>query len=1161
MHSRLRAAVWGALVSIVLAPATHAQVTDNLGSRAPQFLVAIANSDEPVAAEPATAPLLFERISVDLTNVTLREALTEIAEQSGLLLNYSDNVVPLSRRVRLRAQDITVAAALTEILLDTEVDVLFRSRSEAILVRRPAPPPPPRMPGALLGRVLSAEQEDTVPRPIAGAGVVVEGTSLQEITNEYGVFRFPELPAGTHHITVSSLGHKTATTEVEITEGKTATVMITLEVSPTALAELVVTATGIRRRVELGNDITVINADSIVATEPVTSVTDLLEGRVPGLVVQRSSGAPGDPARIRLRGNSSALLSNDPIVVVDGIRVYADQSSERGGNLAGHAGEGLIGGNEYNYAAPSPLDNIDPNTIERIEVVKGPSAATLYGQDAANGVIVVTTKRGREGPARWSITTEYGTTSVPGEYPELMVRWGRQVTSNTRVLCPVTNRSSGVNAGAEACVPEDIERFQLLNDPDLTILGRGHSTGVSLGVSGGSQALTYNITGSYRDEVGIVELPEYEAERFRAEQPAPVPGWMRRPQNLTRWGASARVTARLGDNADASLQSSLTRTEQQRSSLERQLGTLMSVYLDRETGTYYEISAGTGVRETERPLEGYYERATANATQFTNGVNLNWRPFGWLTATADAGINVIQRSDDVFLPSGLGVGSLVEGRLSVGEGLSLMNTVNLGARAQVPLGAGFSLQVASGVNYTGQSVHDLVTVGRGIPEGTESLNGAAQISQAYERNVDQATFGWYIEPGINHRRFWLSTGLRLDGGSTFGTRLKLPAFPKISASYLISDEAFFPDALSKVFNTLRLRLAYGQAGRQPGPVDRLRLYGATVNEIIDGQTVPTVGLSFLGNTRLKPERSEELEGGFDADLFDDRLSVGVTAYRKTTRDQILSVPVAPSVYGGGINILQNIGTVRNEGFELRLGAEPVRSDFATWSVDVGFAQNRNQVLRLGDGVDPFFTEQNAARTSGIRVAAGYPLFGRWSKPVLGYADGNGDGILQASEVLLGDTMVYVGSTLPDYTAALHSTLSLFNGSLAVSVGLLYEDGMVQRNEVGRRLAPFSRGWNDPNATLEEQAAVFDLTDYMWTQVVNTLRFNSLSVRYQVPGSFAGRIGARALSISLQGTNLGLHTNYHGLDPNVSARFTGNGVVDTGVLPQPRVWQIRVNASY
>ena len=144
---------------------------------------------------------------------------------------------------------------------------------------------------------------------------------------------------------------------------------------------------------------------------------------------------------------------------------------------------------------------------------------------------------------------------------------------------------------------------------------------------------------------------------------------------------------------------------------------------------------------------------------------------------------------------------------------------------------------------------------------------------------------------------------------------------------------------------------------------------------------------------------------------------------------------------------------------------------------------------------------------------------------------------------------------------MHTTLSLLRGALNLSAVLLYEDGVTQFNEVARQLAVFSRGYNDPQASVAEQAAAMDINDYNLIQTVSTLRFNSLSIAYNVPSTMAQRVGARALTISVQGSNLGLRTNYRGLDPNVNASVTGNDVTDTGVLPRPRTWQVRVNATY
>ena len=1102
-------------------------------------------------------PPLERRVTLTLTDVTLDAALQELSMRAGVRLIYSGRVVPLERRVTIELEGATVRQALARMLAGVDVEpkvdgerILLVRRAETSAATERAP----RVIGTVGGRVRDAASGRVLSH--VAVSIIDSTVSASMYTNDSGIYVLPNLPAGEHVIRARLIGFKPAEKTVVVQDRRLLEVDFELEISGSRLQEVVSTATGARRKLELGSDITVIDAATIVREQPVTSVTDLLEGRVPGMIIQRTSGAPGDPARIRLRGAGSPNMSNDPIIIVDGIRVYSQQSGERGNNIAAltatSTGQGLSG----EYAAPSPLDYIDPNSIETIEVIKGPSAATLYGQDAANGVIVVTTKKGRAGPTRWTLSAERGMTEMVGDYPELMVRWGHPVADDQRVVCPITNRSYGKNIGASICVADTTVRFQMLNDPELTVLDQGSRSAATIGVSGGTDALTYNVTGSYQDEVGLVKLPDYARERYRLSEGRDVPDWMDRPQNLTRWGATSRLDARLGSTADVSLTANLSRTEQQRSELEKQLGSLMSTYLDRETGVYWVQSGAAGMSEVGETLVDYHERASAAATEFTNGASLNWRPLSWLTTTANAGINIVQRADEILLPHGFGSGSEINGRLRTAHGTSVMSTVDMRALAGFPVRGGFRLQLATGVNYTGESVEDLGANIQGVSDGTESPLPGAEVRFS-RGNADQATFGWYIEPSISHRRFWLSTGIRLDGGNTFGTRVKLPAFPKLSLSYLVSDEPFFP--WKELVPVLRLRVAYGHAGRQPGPVDRLRLYGAANPVWVNGQFVDGVELSSLGNTQLEPERTEELEGGFDADLLDDRLTLSFTGYRKTTRDALMKVPVPPSVYGQDVEMLSNIGTVLNEGLEASIGAEVVRSDPVTWNVQLSITQQRNEVLELGRGVEPFYSRPGA--TDGARVAAGYPLFGRWIKPMIGYADANTNGRIEQDEVLYGDTAVFVGGTLPNYQANIHSTLRLLRGAVAVSAGFMYDDGMTQENRVGRTLAPFSAGWQDPNSSLAEQARMWDETGYTWVQTVSTLRFNSLAVTYNVPTRFVYRTGARAMSLSLQGTNLGIKTNYRGIDPNVTGENTANAVVDNGVLPRPRTWQIRLNATY
>ncbi len=1098
-------------------------------------------------ASPATVPPLERVVSLDLRDVTLKTALKEIDRQANLHLAYSPRLVPVGRHVTIRKDSATVKEALSELLRGTEVIPVVTAAGNVMLVRTEAKKAAPvAAEGVVWGRVV----DSATAKPLEGAVVSVKGTTLTTKSNVGGLFVLTKVPAGVQTLTVRYLGYMVATREIVVVDSQRVRVNVALVMSMSRLQEMVTTATGPKRRMDVANDVTVLDVDSIVATQPINSVTDLLEGRVPGLVVMRTSGAPGDPSRLRLRGVSSVYRSNDPIVIVDGVRMYAAQSDSLGGNLTTIGGNVRYGGTNRAIPAPSPLDQLDPNSIKTIEVIKGPSASTLYGPDAANGVIVITTRKGRDGPTRWSMSASHGLSYIPGQYPTGLFRLGYNYNGSADGaprLCMLTQFD---------CQADTLVRFQALNHPDYTLLDQGRRTSVSLGVSGGTSALTYALRGSYADETGLLALPDIEAERFRARHGAPPPDWMQRPQTLERWSGTGRLAARLGANTDASITTTLTRETQQRSNLERDITTVMTTYVDLVNETYWR-PRGTGslgfIAQEDVLIPDFYQRAPDAATNFTNAANLTWRPRSWLTTSANAGLNVISRQDALLLPPDMLPRRDSVGELSRAQGNSLVSSVDLRATATAPLPLGFRMQFSAGANYSQTSNAVLNTRVSGLADGTTSLNGAGEIVGSSEVVTDITSFGWYLAPSFTHNRFTITTGLRLDGSSAFGTKANLPAFPKLGVSWLISEEPFFP--FKGFFDALRVRAAYGQAGVWPGPADRLRLY-RTSRPWYEGGTVDVTTLAELGNTKLEPERSTEWEGGFDADVVDNRLSLSFTGYRKMRYDALMDVPVPPSVYGYGVNVLRNIGVVRNTGIELSVSAQLVRTDPVTWGATVSLSRNHHVLTELGKGVEPFYT-------GGGRVAAGYPLFGRWAKPILGYGDADDNGVIEASEVLLGDTAVYLGQQLPNYEANLHTTLSLLRGQVTVGASFAYQDGMTQTNETALDNQLFLRGSSDPDAPFSEQAAaaVMDQTSYGLLQTVNTLRFNSLSVAYNAPPSIARRLGARSLSIAVQGTNLGLFTNYKGKDPNVNAFATGNSVQDTGVLPTPRMWQLSVRVGY
>lgn len=1090
---------------------------------------------------------LQRRVTLDLRNVPLLTALSEIDKRAGLHLNYSERVIPSGQRVTIIVRNVPAREALARVLRGTGVE-LYKSAAGDLVLRKSGDGPKQSSvvidTGSYAAVVVRVVDTATA-KPIVGATVEMRGLQLTTTTNEQGYGLLQHVPSGLRVMTVRYLGYAPAERQVVVPDSSYVRVEFALHMGMTRLQDVVTTATGPRRRYELGNDITVLNVDSIVATQPITSVTDLLEGRVPGLTVQHTSGAPGDPSRLRLRGASSVLRSNDPIVIVDGIRIYAAQSDSQSANLAsGRNIAGTLTSPTSRAAAPSPLDQIDPNSIGTIEVMKGPSAATLYGPDAANGVIVITTKRGHAGPARWTASASRGVSYIPGQFPVGLFPWGHDYYGNTR-LCVLTDFS---------CVADSLVHFQALNESRYSPLQHGNTTSLSLGVSGGSEALAYSITGSYGDETGILRLPDIEAARFGTlHGGAEPPDWMRRPQQLTRWSGTSRLTAKINDHTDASLSTMLTRGTQQRSTLENQLTTLMTTYIDPTTGTYWRGTAFT-ISPVDELVPDFYQRTTDEATNFTNAASIIWRPRTWLTTGVDAGINVIDRQDDVLLPRGM-ITTDSLGHLSTGHGTSAVSTVNLRATATAPLFWGFHLQLATGANYAKTSLSSLVTGVSDLAEGTSSVNGAGKIGYSIQNVSDVTSFGWYLEPTFTHRRFTISTGIRLDGSSSFGSNVNLPVFPKLGVSWLLSEEPFFP--FKKFFDVFRLRAAYGRAGVWPGPADRLRLY-TTSRPWLDGGVQGAAQVSTLGNTQLRPERSSEMEGGFDADLLGDRLSVGVTGYRKLRYDALMSAPVAPSVYGDGVSMLRNIGEIRNTGLELGVTAQLLRTEPVTWSTTFNLSRNHNLVTQLGAGVLPFGRDD-------ARVVAGYPLFGRWARPILGYADANHNNIIERSEVLLGDTLVYMGASESNYEANLFTTLSLLRGALTVGASFAYQNGLTQFNTTmgGLGRPNFSPGASDPSAPFGQQAAVAvsGETNYGLYQTVNSLRFNSLSVAFNAPPSLARRFGTSALSLALQGTNMGLWSNYSGKDPNVNAFSSGNGVMDTGVLPLPRTWLLSVRATY
>lgn len=1081
-------------------------------------------------------------VTLSVSDSSITYVVQELARRSGYDVLFNSSNTLFKKRISVSFDKVPVMEAFNKALLGTGLSAV-KSPDGATIIIRPlqdtaGTKDSVQSRGAVSGRVIHSASGSG----ISGVAVTIPALRLTAVTNERGAYSFPRLATGEHLLVFRLIGYQSVTRSVVVESDRTVSVRVALHEAASILSEVVTSVTGTQRKLEVGNDITVINVDSVMRTAPISSVTDILETRVPGLTVMRSSGVPGAPSRIRIRGIGGGLLAgqpgaptNDPIVVVDGIRINASQSGVDDQNLA--AGT--------DYPPPSPIDQIDPNSIEKIEVLKGPSASALYGSDAANGVIIITTKKGTAGDTRWSVLANTSTSYLPGSYAEpgyygfCYRPWSG--TSGSLSLC------DGAGVGSFL---DRVERFQALNEPRLTTLGRGSSNNISGTVSGGTQAITYSLTASVGHELGLLQVPPLYQDLFRQLYDSAMPRWMQRPNVLKSKGVSTNFILEPRRGFRIALNSRLSNQNQRQSSAQHQLPGLAGGYIDT-----------TSI--APRVLGNYITKVTSDRLVFDQVARANWDIWSIFPLMATMGFSRDQKNETQFVPRGMSSGS--SSRDTLGQFVAGTQTTNtVSARLNGTLLPGRRLSVALGTDLTNLNRHQIRYNADSLPRG---VTNPTRVDQASPSSYDKSTGGWFAEPRLNlNSRFFVNPGFRFDGNSVSGRRSGVSnglwsLFPRLNFSWIAIDAEREPQW--GFISLLRPRVGFGVAGVQPAPGWQLRLMNET-QDVITRFENGGLELSTIGNTRLRPERTREFEGGFDADLWSGRLRLTATQFVKIRFDAIEQIPLPPSVYGG-LHQYNNIGRVRNTGTELTVEAVAIENLNVRWTLEASLSRYKNTLMSLdSDLLKNFNTNILGA---GTRLVPGYPLFSRWSLPILGWGIPSAhDGTwLRKEDVILGDSAIYMGSQAPNFELPIQTSVSLLNGQVSVNATFQYKDGMTQ---VGTAEQMFnSVNVLNPEVTLAAQAALVvacesnvsegnSCTNYGLTQTVNVLRFNTLSIGYNVPRSFSQRLGVPSLTLALQGSNLGLWTSYRGKDPDVNSLPVGDEMRDGGQLPMPRSWRLQ-----
>lgn len=993
--------------------------------------------------------------------------------------------------------------------------------------------------GQVSGRVTHAQGGQA----IVGAQVRITGTNLGAVTDDNGQYTIRLVPPGDVTLRVTRIGFGEQSRAVSVAAGASASADFTLAPVAIQLAEVVTTATGEQRRVEVANAVTRVDAVKAVETGAIQNVGQVLATRAPGVQVLQG-GLIGAGTRIRVRGTSSLSLSNEPIYVIDGIRVEAGAASRTTNISAG----GTV---------PSGINDINPEEIETIDVVRGPSAATLYGTDAANGVIVITTKRGRVGSAQVSAYGEEGTITDVRDYPAAYSAWGAVAPSTASTPgCFPARRAAG------QCTRFDsLTVFNPATDAQTTPFKDGHRRQYGAQVSGGVPAVRYFISGEKETADGIYTIPKFDLTRFRSQNVKVREEW-RNPNTYDRKAGRANLDLTVSPKFDIAVHSGFTQSYLRLPSTENSvigLGYNLLNGVGRRTASTSGYTSYTPGDIFQRVTEQRVNRLIASATPV-------YRPFTWLTGRANLGVDFTNRVDEQLCRastcpafSTIREGAKQDDRTTIfnytADGnVSASVDVVPGLNSRSTLGAQL---VASNANRNGAGSSRL------SPGGSTVTQGAVPFAD--EATTVSRTLGAFFEQQMAwQERLYVTGAIRADNSSAFGVNFGSVIYPKASISYVLSEEPFFPSF--DFLDQLRVRSAYGASGVRPGTTDALPFFGATQVALGTGDQ-PGVIFSALGNLDLKPERSTEFEAGLDLTLFHSRANLEFTYYNKVSKDALVQRILPPSFGTGATNRFENLGRVDNHGFEWLVQSQLVDLPAVGFDLTINGSHNTNKLVDLG--TDATGKKIPPIIGTTIQQRNGYPLNGYWQRPYR-FRDANGDGIIAASEITVEDSANFIGYSQPRLEMGITAGVEFWRKQLRLQAVVDHKGGHYLYNN-GERFRCVSGGncrdLVDLNSPLDRQARAVagrllgvNNTLRGFIEKADYTRLRELSLTLRAPENFARRLRTRVLSATLTGQNLGLWTDYTGIDPESSY---GQGDVPNDFFTQAPLttYVLRVNVGF
>jgi TonB-dependent starch-binding outer membrane protein SusC len=915
-------------------------------------------------------------------------------------------------------------------------------------------------------------------RALPQAQVGVVGLPMGTQTNENGEYRLTGVPAGQRSVRVQRLGFAPSTQMVTVVAGQTVTLDFSIREAPVALEQVVVTATGDVRKKEIATSMATISATQL-ENAPVVSTQQMLTAQSPGVTVLANSGQPGAGGVIKLRGNNSISQGNNPIIYVDGVRIFSGNTPN-----VPNARQNTL-----------PLNDIRAEDIDRVEIVKGAAATTLYGTEASGGVIQIFTKRGAAGAPRWNAEIVGGTNDLESMrvHGDPAAVWLKQCRGPLLFGIDITNQAT---LGNEV-------RFE---DPTCPGSDKWIRTGIvqryNTSVAGGTDLMQYYMAANLSDEEGAIPTSRNTTGGFRGN-------FSFRPRG----------------NLELALNSSYQRGKVQwvpDGNLAN--GFLLNVGRGL-AGNFRGGGCSQGITNCMANENTLLVQTFTRSDHYISGLSMNYSPLEWWTNRLAIGLDYNGNENRSLIPYGHPRSPL--GSLTQGDFIRRFISVDYASTVRREYKATWVSTTSFGGQLFQDNLFNKVTTADDFAgPGQPTITSAARRSVSTDTRRKVVNAGLFAQEQLSWRdRAFLTLGVRIDGNSAFGEDFGLQTYPKIGLAYVLSDHDFWPKAVE----TFKVRGAIGESGKAPGAFDAVRTWSPIAGDIAKPGFTPDQ----LGNPTLGPERTREMEFGLEASALAGRFGVDLTYFDTRTVDALIQVRYPPS-QGFQNRQLENVGEIRNRGLELKFDAGIIRSERIDWRGRINYTNIKGEAIDLGG--EPLI---NIGTLTEVRE--GYPVPSLFAPVVLNANE--------KANPIISDSAVFVGPTFPDRITGIGTTLTLW-GKLNIDALGEFQYGGYNINYVGyqnanrgvwrpcyaaqKALAAAAKG--NPAAlaeftALERARCAIDRTiqnPAFFLEPTDFFRLRHVTLSYQIPSRWLPTTNGG--TVTLSGRNLWLSSDYSGLDP-------------------------------